>query len=304
MTDGTVFGSYLYRLRIERGRETVSDFLRDRTIPFTANYYRDVEAGRKVLSVEAAVTLHDALGVDGPETAEYFWHYFHDVLPPEIHQALFGRRVRVTEGTLAQINDRRSRDGELHRRALALARYAREFVADEAITRSFQDDFDLLPVMTYVYMVERAAEAEVVRVCEQIGVAYGSRVRGFLAGVAEVVEEDGKRWFARRAPVLRMPRNETGVALKDRFALHETALSVDRPAAGEMFPPGGTFRHSAMVAVPESALPRIQERLADLVTEVEVAADASGQLDNPACAPYFFAVVFSGRPEYDGRGAG
>ncbi|MEV4570264.1 hypothetical protein AB0K12_41490 [Nonomuraea sp. NPDC049419] len=299
--NGTTFGSYLYRLRIERGSDTVADFLRDLVIPFTANYYRDVEAGRKLLSMEAAITLHAALGLGPVETADYFWHYFRDVLPAEIHELLFGRRTRVAEGSLAEINRRNADQAEMGRRALALARFEREFVADSAVTDSFQRDFDLLPVMTFVYMVSEASEAQVTRVCERLGVGYGPRVKEFLARISDVHESDGKLCYRRRAPVLRMPRDENGIALKNRFQLHEVARSVERQGSGEMFPPGGTFCYSAMVALPEEALDRVQRRLTDLLTEVEVASRAGGQLDNPSATPYFFSVTFSGRQEYDGR---
>jgi hypothetical protein len=150
-------------------------------------------------------------------------------------------------------------------------------------------------------MVERASEAAVARLCERIGVEYGPRVREFLSGIAETTEVDGELCFVRRAPVLRMPHNEAGMALKDRFTQHEVARSIEKPATGEIFPPGGTFRHSAMVALPGSALDRVQQRLADLITEVEVASNAGGQLDNPSCTPYFFTVIISGREEYNGN---
>lgn len=296
------FGSYLYRLRLDRGKETVADFLRDLVIPFTANYYRDVEAGRKKLSIDTAVALHDVLDFDETETVDYFWHYFRDVLPPEIHEALLGKR-RVAEASLNDLNERRQHETELRRRALALARYQREFVVDAHVTASFERDFDLLPVMTYVYMVERASETEVARVCKRIGVEYGPRVRDFLAEISDIGETDGERWFARRAPVLRMPRDDAGIALKDRFTLHETSRSLDKPQSSEMFPTNGSFRYSTMVALPEGALDKIQQRLSDLLTELEVAANAGGQLENDTASPYFVAVMISGRPEYNGRRA-
>lgn len=299
----TAFGSFLHRLRILRGYESVADFLRERTIPFTANYYRDVEAGRKKLSVEAAVTLHEALELDDAETTDYFWHYFRDVLPLGLHEALLGKRTLVAEGSLTDLNHRNGDDAELRRRALALARYQREFVADDRVAALFDAHFDLLPVMTFVYMVERAGEAEVARVCERIGVTWDERAHEFLAEICSVEDDADGRWYVRRAPVLRMPNDDAGTALKDRFALHETARSIGRPSSGELFPPGGTYRHSMMVALPASALERIQRRLADLVTEIEVAANTGGQLDNPDCTPYFVEVVISGRPDYNGRSA-
>lgn len=53
----TALGAFLHKRRLLLGKETISAFLRDMDIPFTDNYYRDIEAGRKKLSIEAAVQL-------------------------------------------------------------------------------------------------------------------------------------------------------------------------------------------------------------------------------------------------------
>lgn len=59
------------QFRIEAGHLKISTFLDEINIPFSANYYRDVEAGRKYLSIDAAVELHDHLGIDAASKVSF-----------------------------------------------------------------------------------------------------------------------------------------------------------------------------------------------------------------------------------------
>lgn len=294
------FGAFLSQLRIERGHLKISTFLAEVNLPFSANYYRDVESGRKHLSNDAAVELHDCLGIDpaSKSSFDYYWHYFRDLLPVQVHEMLFGKGVEVTD--LPARLELREHDSRILRRALSLSRYEREFIVTREIIAAFNEQFELLPLMTYLYMVDSASVAEVRLVCQQLGLAYDQRTEAFLALVAKE-RSTPQAPFVRHAPTLRMPRTAEALALKDRFLRAEIDRSLSKPEQSEYFDVSGSFKYSSMVTLRDAEIEQIQDRLVELFSLIEVHNKFAGQLEDPGAQPYFFGLVVSGRPEYDGR---
>jgi hypothetical protein len=296
------FGAFLMQFRIEAGHLKISTFLDKVNIPFSANYYRDVEAGRKYLSIDAAVELHDHLGIDAASKVsfDYFWHYFRDLLPANVHEMLFGKGVEVTD--LSSRLELREHDSKILRRALSLSRYEREFIVTEEVIAAFEANFELLPLMTYLYMVDSASVAEIQLVCQQIGLAYDQSTEAFLSLVSkERTTSDSP--FVRHAPTLRMPRTVDALKLKDHFLRHEVDRSLLKPEKSEYFDISGSFKYSSMVTLKEAEIEQIQDRLVDLFSVIEVHNKSGRQLEDSGAQPYFFELIVSGRPEYDGRAA-
>jgi hypothetical protein len=100
-----------------------------------------------------------------------------------------------------------------------------------------------------------------------------------------------------------MPRNLDALALKDAFLNYEIQRSISKPESEAFFAPEDTFRYSSMVTLRKTSLERLQERIVDLLAELDVASKSGRQLEDKDAAPYFFSLVVSGRPEYDGRSA-
>jgi hypothetical protein len=299
--ESKALGSFLYERRILGGYEKISSFLASVNIPFTDNYYRDVEAGRKYLSLEGAIELHDGLNLEDKESYLFYWSFFKDTLPPMVHEMLFGRSTKVSAESLDQIMDLREYDEKLLRKALSLTRYEREFIATAEVLKVFAQHFDYLPLMTYLYMVHSATEAELQLVAGNLGLAWNAGAREMVGAVSTPDPADGR--LTRRAPTLRLPRTPDGLSLRDRFLQYEVAVSLTKDQSTEFFSTGHTFRHSAMVTLRESSLEQIQNRISDLLSEIEVESNAGNQLEDETAMPYFFCVVVSGRPEYDGRPA-
>ena len=166
----------------------------------------------------------------------------------------------------------REHDSRILRRALSLSRYEREFIVTQEIIAAFNEQFELLPLMTYLYMVDSASVAEVRLVCQQLGLAYDQRTEAFLA-----------------------------LALKDRFLRAEIDRSLSKPEQSEYFDVSGSFKYSSMVTLRDAEIEQIQDRLVELFSLIEVHNKSAGQLEDPGAQPYFFGLVVSGRPEYDGR---
>lgn len=302
MDNKRAFGAFLMQLRIDAGHLKISTFLEEVNIPFSANYYRDVEAGRKYLSIDAAVELHDHLDIDASSKVsfDYYWHYFRDLLPANVHEMLFGKGVEVTD--LSSRLELREHDSKILRRALSLSRYEREFIITEEVVKAFEDNFELLPLMTYLYMVDSASVAEMQLVCQQLGLAYDERTEAFLNLVSKERSTTDDP-FVRHAPTLRMPRTADALRLKDLFLRHEVERSLTKPEKSEYFDVSGSFKYSSMVTLKDAEIEQIQDRLVDLFSLIEVHNKSGTQLEDKDAQPYFFGMIVSGRPEYDGRGA-
>lgn len=58
-----------------------------------------------------------------------------------------------------------------------------------------------------------------------------------------------------------------------------------------------------MVTLKDAEIEQIQDRLVDLFSLIEVHNKSGTQLEDSGAQPYFFGLIVSGRPEYDGRAA-
>lgn len=74
-------GSYLRQLRLARGFDSVSDYLRRYPMPITDTYYRDLENRRKTVSIETSEQICSALEAD---IHSFYYYYLKDFLPENI----------------------------------------------------------------------------------------------------------------------------------------------------------------------------------------------------------------------------
>ncbi len=81
----TNLGSYLRKLRLARGFDSVSDYLRRYPMPITDTYYRDLENGRKTVSIETSEQICTALEAD---MHSFYYYYLKDFLPESIVDTL------------------------------------------------------------------------------------------------------------------------------------------------------------------------------------------------------------------------
>ncbi len=85
MKTPTNLGSYLRKLRLARGFDSVSDYLRRYPMPITDTYYRDLENGRKTVSIETSEQICTALEAD---LHSFYYYYLKDFLPDSITNTL------------------------------------------------------------------------------------------------------------------------------------------------------------------------------------------------------------------------
>lgn len=85
MKSPTNLGTYLRKLRLARGFDSVSDYLRRYPMPITDTYYRDLENGRKAVSIETSEQICTALEAD---MHSFYYYYLKDFIPDSIVKTL------------------------------------------------------------------------------------------------------------------------------------------------------------------------------------------------------------------------
>lgn len=298
------FGRYLYSLRTRQGFESIADYIEhlkesSGSLPLSENYYRDVEAGRKLPTIEKAYELFRHLPfAESDDKHEFFWQYLKEVLPPDVFNEVVKPRVDTTFETLRESQELLAYDLKLHREAAAYARFAESHVSTDAAIAVMNEQFDLMPIVHFVHMVERATLDDLRKVCEKNGISVDDDdLDTFLRAIGvSITDEGGKKIYRRSKPVYRIPKTEAGTRFKDRFTEDEVMRSLcsDKRTA-EIFEPDSTFDFSVIVALSKQAQAKLTDRLRDLISEVSV---SSKQLDDPTAAPFFVGVVVSGRPAY------
>lgn len=292
------FGRYLYSLRIRRGFENVSDFIENLNLPMSDNYYRDVEAGRKLPTIDKARELFEAMPFDeGEDKYEFFWHYLRELLPDEIHKNVMMPRVDTSFKNMKSAQELLEYDLKMHRTAAALARFEETQISTDNEIDAMTEQFELLPLVHYIHMVESATSDDINAICKNNGITFNEEsIDSFFTKIGVSVEQDGsKKRYTRRKPIIRIPKNNKGLKFKDKFLYGEIEKSLANKRVPEIFSSEATFLYSMITAIPEIAQAKLTDRLRDLISEVSV---SKTQLDDKTATPFFFSIVISGRPEY------
>lgn len=291
---------FLYSFRVRRGYENISDFLDSVELPVSPNYYRDVEAGRKLPSVETASEIFKCLPFDETEdNMEFFWHYLKDLLPENIHEHLLIPRVDTSFKNLKNAQELLEYDLKMHREAAAIARFEHTYVSPDEEIVYLNERLDMLPLLHFLYMIDEASEDDIKQVCIKNGITRSDNIIDeYLTRISTHRMDDGRKIYVRKNPIFRVPRTPTGISFKDIFTKHEINRSLDLDRCPEMFSTDSTFDYSVIVALPEDRREKLTERLRDLISELSI---SEKQLENPTAVPFFVSVVVSGRPEYKAK---
>lgn len=107
---------------------------------------------------------------------------------------------------------------------------------------------------------------------------------------------DYSRKTARRFNrIFRIPRDQAGRMLKDKFLKHEVAKSLEKDRT-QFVGPGRSYVYSAILAFNEEGCSLINAKLTDLLAEI---TSQGGDLDNKGAVPYFTTMIISSREEYN-----
>lgn len=160
----TNLGRYLYSLRIARGFANISDYLRKYELRISDVYYRGVESGTKIISLDTADELCNDLEAD---RREFYVYLLRDLLPPDIVEKLIPPVVDETFSSLEEHQALLERDKTIYREAFAKFMLSETYVLSEEAVRMLLERIDLMPVLHFLYAIEFVTPEQLASILEQ-----------------------------------------------------------------------------------------------------------------------------------------
>lgn len=291
----TNLGQFLYSERIRRGCDSITDYLKNYTnIPISEPYYRDIENGRKKIKVDKADKLCSALMLN---KKEFYYHLLSDVLPSDVLKELIKPVAATTFRIASEEFSKLERQVSTMRKAFAKKMMEEPYVVDNDIIQYLNNNFDVLPLIHFVYMKEKCTFREIDQIIKK------NNIKRKLSMVASEFEKydiasvDKKnKTISRFSKIFRVPRNESGIKFKDRFLEDEIKIAINAPNKEQSIKPRNTNIYSSILCIKNGeSLNRIENKLTDLLAELEV---ESSSLDEKETVPYFVSIIFSSRENY------
>jgi len=305
------FATYLTDLRINKsGAKTVAEFLQRVDLPISETFYRALENGDKLPTVETlgklATTFEKAFYT---EPATMFYHYLEDLLPTNI----FRKLVRPVSGerpagSLKEALD--TKDAMLTTYRASFQKLSPNDIAadlhkaDDVVVDFLNSHFDLLPLIHYIYMKEtEASEEELRSICEannikeDLSTILGHLRKHHIAYVSQAGAGKKKHFTVRRfSRDFRLPLTPKGQVLRARWIKHEIARAL-RDDRGERAQLDKTFSHAIVdcYQLTESQLGKVQDRTDDLIAQLNA---ARANAEDPGALAFFVSITVSPRPEY------
>lgn len=294
----TSLGRYMYSLRIQRGFANISDYLRKYELPISDVYYRDVESGAKIVSLDTADKLCNALQAD---RRVFYFHLLRDLLPRDIVEKLI---KPIADETFSSLEERQAlleRDKTIYREAFAKSMLAETYVLSEDAVHMLLDRLELMPVLHFLYAIEFSTAEQLASVLEQNG------IKDKPEQVAQMFAETGMaliegdlttpgRWFIRRRAVIsRLPLTEEAKKLKRAFAIREVEKTLKQKQLNMDWSDTGSFVDSFILELPPESVSAVRSRVLDTLAEAQAGEES---ISCGHSIPYFLGVFFGTRTEY------
>ena len=299
-TRDTELGRYLYSVRIKNGFENVSDYLRTYELPISDAYYRDVETGRKTLSLDKAQGLSEKLPIPVEERHDILHYVIKDALPLDICNKILKPNVHETYNNLKDYVDTVQYDLSVYEGAYELVKYKMEqtFLGTEEDIAYLEDNFKYLPILHYIYLVEEASFQSIKNVATKCKLNVSDEsIREFIGKICDIGATGEPDTYRRKRKIFRIPKSDSGDNFKKRFLHEEVSLSSDRNR-GEPFFPEGTFEMSGIYAINPDTMKKLRKKLINFIAELDISETDLAEED---AMPFFISIITSDRNEYDGR---
>lgn len=294
----TNLGLFLYSVRIRRGYEGIGEYLKNyENFPISETYYRDIETGRKIIKIDTAEKLCNALKL---EQKEFYYHLIKDVLPIDIFKDLLKPVETTSFNAASEEIDKLQQNVNVLRRAFEKKLLDDVYEVDDDIVDYLDNNFEILPLVHFIYMKEHCSFDELDQICQinHMSLDLSKTLLDFKKyNIAEINFETNT--VSRLQTDIRIPRNEKGIELKDRFLVYEINETLRDKVRGKVIGTNNTFIQSRILCMKTGAgLARVSNKIIDLIAELDV---AHSSLDEPDTMPYFVSVVCSSRENYRTR---
>jgi len=294
----TNLGRYLYSIRIQRGFANISDYLRKFELPISDVYYRDIESGAKIVSLETADRLCRALQTD---RHVFYFHLMSDLLPADV----VGKLIKpIADETFSSLEERQAlleRDKTIYREAFAKFMLSETYILSEDAVRLLSERIHLMPVLHFLYAVESATAEQLASILDQNSIPESlEEVADIFAGTGmALVEGDLTKpsgWRIRRKAVIsRLPLTEEAKKLKRAFVLREVGKTIQQKQLNTEWSDTGSFHDSFILELPPESVNSVRARILDTLAEAQAGEES---ISYGRSLPYFLGVFFGSRTEY------
>jgi hypothetical protein len=292
----TNLGQFLYSERIRRGYESISEYLKNYTnIPISEPYYRDIESGRKKIKADKAETLCKALKLN---KKEFYYHLLCNVLPSDILKDLLKPIASTTFKVASEEFNKLDQKIVVLRKAYEKRLVEEPYIVDKEIVKYLDENFEVLPLIHFIYMRKICTFEELMEIMRKNNIKkpFTQIIHEFKKYNIAMINHEEKT-IARYRKIFKIPKNDMGIRLKDRFLKTEIDEAIQAPDREQIIGPQNTFVYSGIVCIKNGdSLRRTSDKLTELLAELEV---EHSSLDESEAVPYFVSFIFSSREKYN-----
>lgn len=293
----TSLGRFLYSERIRRQAENITRYVTERQLPISESYYRDIETGRKLLRVESALKLCEALDLD---KKSFFFYLLKDILPQEVFSSLVKASDVDSFDTAGEELQRLTDNVEKFRVAYEKKVSEEPFEVDSRVVTYLNNNIDVLPLIHFIYMRHESSFEEIQCVMDKNNLERDLEdvLAEFEKHKLAIIDKAQKR-VRRHARSFKIPRTKQGMAFKDQFFMEEIRRAVSKKRSQHMIAPNNSFIHSMITCIVADPS---EERIRSAIVNLRATLDSEeSDLSSSEAKPYFVSIVVSSREEYDSK---
>jgi len=293
----TSLGSYLLTKRLTRGGDNLTQYMNQYSISdvLSESYYRDLEAGRKLIRLQSAEALCEKLDLD---RKSFYYYLLKDLVPEDVFEQL------VSQSAIETFKSASERSSKLEQYNKDMAKSLINSLSDDitdlsghAIDNLKKDDA-LLSVLHFIYNRKSCSFSDIDYVYQNCGgigsVAY--RLVDLL-GLKVVRVDLQNKTVSRWSPTIRVPTDENGRIFKNGFTEKEVTKSLQKQRTRTFDEKSGTLQYSVIVPLEDQSVRRLE--IDGFSRFISLVQSSDCTLEDKKARPFFVAVMISSRDEYN-----
>ncbi len=298
----TYLGQFLYSERIRRGYESsITEYLKNyvNILPISEPYYRDIESGRKIIRIDTAEALCNALNLD---KIKFYYHLLNDILPLDVLEKLLNPIPLTIFNSASEEFNKLDEKRSILRKAYGRSLFTEPYIVSDEIVKYLNDNFEVLPLIHFVYMKRKCSFEELQKIIQKNNItkSFKQIIEEFKKNKIAIINNQEKT-ITRYSKIFRIPRNDIGTKFKDKFFKTEINEIINLINSGQereqKISPNNTYIYSAIICrKSRESLERISNKLIELFAEFDAEENS---LDEEGTVPYFVSIIFSSREKYD-----
>jgi hypothetical protein len=288
-SNATKLGQFLRSVRLARAYSNINEYMRRYVLPISDVYYREIESGKRKISIDSAKELCEALQID---YADFYYHLLQDILPQEVQ----GDFISCLPKPIPLDDSAK----ELKKQQVKLA-YQKNFVdrlekrigyMNEESESYFHQHPQYVKFLTSIYCKPKTSEAELRRILE-----HDSE----QTGLEQVLEDFERLGLIKLSPAVGdriIERAYNYIIIRDQKLLalrllYETKVSIDNSCADVPHRKQAELLIHGIVGLNKNQYQEILTQLADLISQFRAAHEQGTEVD-----PYLLALLITPQLDY------